>query len=131
MAVGPSGYMACGVTGIEIDLLSQFRNADGSLGVALNLYKANLFFEMPPRYTPGEAATICAQIKDEVEELLEDLYRNESPPEIAQTINSTFIREMSSRVAAYGGRITQTARYPNTPVGPYGHTMLPNNGGCM
>lgn len=129
--VGPSGYMACGVTGIEIDLLSQFQNADGSPNVSLNVYRANLFFEMPARYTPGEAATICAQIKDEVEEFLEDLYRNQSPPQIAQSINSTFIREMRSRVASVGGRVTQTAQYPNTPVGPYGHTFLPNNGGCM
>lgn len=130
-AVGPSGYMACGVTGIEIDLLSQFQNPDGSYGLALNLYKANLFFEMPPRYSPGEAATICAQIKDQVEEILEDAYRNQYPPDIALTINARFIREMGTRIAAYGGRITQRPQYPNTPVGPYGHTILPNNGGCF
>jgi hypothetical protein len=129
-AVGPSGYMACGVTDIEVDLLSQFRNADGTQGAGINYYQANLFFEMPPHYTPGQAATICAQIKDEVEELLEDRYRYSYPPDIAQTINSLFIREMQARISRFGGRITQTAQYPNTPVSQYQHTFSPNNGGC-
>jgi hypothetical protein len=129
-AVGPNGYMACGVTGIEIDLLSQHRLDDGTTGIGLNRYLANLYFEMPPRYAPGEAAMICAQIKDEVEELLENRYRYEYPPNIAQTINSTFVREMTNRITPYGGRITGTARYPNTPVAAYQHTFLPNNGGC-
>ncbi|HEX8350601.1 MAG TPA: hypothetical protein VF598_11605 [Hymenobacter sp.] len=123
--------MACGVKNIEIDLLSQYYKADGTEGIALNYYKANLFFEMPSRYSPGEAATICAQIKDEVEEALENKYRYTYPPEIAQTINSTFIREMTNRITLFGGRVTQTARYPNTPVAQYAHTFLPNNGGCM
>jgi hypothetical protein len=130
-AVGPSGYLACGVTGVEIDLLSQYRLADGTEGIGLNVYYANLYFEMPPRYSPGEAATLCAQIKDEVEEILEERYRNQYPPDIAQTINSTFIREMTTRVARLGGRVTQTPRYRNTPVNQYSHTFLPNNGGCM
>lgn len=67
-AVGPSGYLACGVTGIEIDLLSQYQRADGTHGIGYNIYHANLYFEMPPRYSPGQAATACAEIKDEVEE---------------------------------------------------------------
>lgn len=130
-SVGPSGYMACGVTGIEIDLISQYRRADGVEGISFNIYTANLFFEMPPRYAPGEAAMLCAQIKDEVEEFLEEKYRYDYPPDIAQTINSTFIREMTSRVTRLGGRVTQTAQYPNTPVSTYQHTFLPNNGGCF
>lgn len=129
-AVGPSGYMACGVRDIEIDLLSQYTRADGTQGVALNVYKATLYFEMPPRYTPGEAATICADLKDEVEEYLEGLYANQYPPDIAQTINSTFIREMTAGLAPYGGRVTLTPRYANIPMNNYQHSFLPHTGPC-
>lgn len=129
-AVTSNGYLACGVKNIEIDLLSDYYVDDQTHGISLNIYKANLFFEMPARYSPGEAATLCARIKDEVEELLEEKYRYEYPPDIAQTINSAFIREMTNRITPLGGRVTSTPRYSNTPVAEYSHTFLPNNGGC-
>ncbi len=128
-AVGPSGYMACGVRNMEVDILFRYNNPDGSFGAGIGIYKGNLYFEMPPRYTPGEAATICANAKDEVEEELEQQYGNSYPPDIAATINTAFYNKMAAKLRPYGGRITRTPNYPNTPVAAYAHSLT-GGGNC-
>jgi hypothetical protein len=128
-AVGPGGYMACGVRDLEVDILFRYNNPDGSFGAGIGVYEGNLYFEMPPRYTPGQAATICANAKDEVEEELEQQYGNSYPPDIVATINTAFYNKMVAKLRPYGGRITRTPNYPNTPVATYAHSLT-GGGNC-
>jgi hypothetical protein len=86
---------------------------------------------MPGRYPAGEAATICATLKQRAEKFIEEKYAITGPPTMAVTLENDFINEMTRLLQLLGGRVTRTARYPNTPIAPYGTTILPNNGGCM
>ena len=76
--VGPSGYQACGVANMRISVLAIFRDNSGKVGVDYFRYKFKnpIFFEMPSRYSSGEAATICADLKDKAEKFIQGKYGN-------------------------------------------------------
>ena len=129
--VGPSGYMACGVADIRIDVFSQYMGSDGNFHAEYVYFvfdQSPLFFEMPPSYTPGQAATLCAALKDRAERFVENKFGSSSVPPIGSVIESAFYNYLAGLMRTAGGRLSRTPNYPNTPIGVYSETLFP--GGC-
>jgi len=132
--VGPSGYMACGISDVRFDILSTFNDGSGRTRLEYFNYgfeSYNLYFEMPPVYSPGQAATLCAQLKDQAEQHVENLYGGGAIPAAnADVVANEFYSYLASLMQSVGGRLAKRANYPNTPVSSYSETLFPNNGGC-
>lgn len=130
-AVGPSGYMACGVSDIKVDVLSQYVDASGVYHLEYTFFIFNtLYFEMPPSFTPGQAAAIAARNKDLAEDFVEGKFGSSGARASATQIESAFYNKLSGLMANYGGRLSRQPNYPNIQTGEYSFTFLPGNGGC-
>lgn len=133
-SVGPSGYMACGLSDVRIDIISEYTDASGRIHFEyfnFGFDKYNLYFEMPPAYQIGQAATLCARLKDQAEAYIESKYGSSPMNGInPDVIANDFYARLAYLMQGVGGRLSKSANYPNTPVRNYQETLYPDNGGC-
>lgn len=93
-----------------------------------------LYFEYPhirangEVITPGQAAQICASLRDDAEKLLETGLGNKAPLPLEVMFNS-YINLLDGMLRPLGGRVTREPHYPGIPVNPLKKGFT--NGGCL
>lgn len=129
-AVGPSGYLSAGVNNIDIDRYDAYVNSNGELILTSESFTMpTLYYEMPDRYTPGQAASQCAILTDLAEDEYELIYRNK-PPLGKADAEIAFLKILNSFFHPLGGRVVLQFNYPNIAIRNISKVPF-GNGNCL
>lgn len=127
--VGPNGYQACEVNKIDVDRYDAYVDANGqAIFITESFEMPTVYFEMPGRFSAGEAASLCAGFTDDAEDTYENIYRNQPPLQTAAAYLA-YLNILKTFIEPVGGRVTLIPNYPNLPIRNLSKVAF-GNGNC-